>query len=279
MEKRGEDRRRKREGLFIVVDGLDGIGKGEVERAIIGYEQKLGRAVLDTVAFSRAHRKGIPELRDFWDPPETYYDTLSTAEPTYAGIGHNIRFEIISNNGRNYSSSDQIQAYSLDRLMQMKRIVLPALNHGLNVVQARCFAATLCYQSVFAQDEGKNPRKVREYIMQQEGNRLQLENAPDLLIIPTIKNIEELASRLSHRSTTSKDDNAIFENYEFQAKIKPLFESDWLRKTFVNAGSKVAYLDAGISEQDTRKQAIEIYKSFITSGKIPIKYQTPEFKE
>ncbi len=107
MPKRSDSR----QGLFVVVDGLDGIGKGEVERAIVGYEQKLGRAVLDTVAFSRATRKGLPELRDFWSPPETYYDTLSTAEPTYAGIGHIIRNEMIAHNGRNYSSTAQTQAY------------------------------------------------------------------------------------------------------------------------------------------------------------------------
>ena len=148
-------------GLFIVVDGLDGVGKGEVERAIITYEQKLGKAVFDSVAFSKANAKGLPELIDFWNPPETYYNTVITAEPTYEGIGHSIRFEIIVRDGREYSAETEIQAYSLNRLIQMKRVVIPAISNRLNVVQSRCFSATLTYQSLRAEDEGKNPEEAR----------------------------------------------------------------------------------------------------------------------
>lgn len=68
MEKRNRRTVDRERGLFVVVEGPDGVGKGEAERAIIQYEQKFGRAVLDTVAFSRAHRKGLPELKDFWNP-------------------------------------------------------------------------------------------------------------------------------------------------------------------------------------------------------------------
>src|SRR3989344_5014796 len=275
-ERRREDRRLRRRGLFVVVDGLDGIGKGVVERAITEYEQKLEKAVLDTVAFSREYRKGIPELKDFWNPPEVCYHTLSTAEPTYAGIGFMIRSEIISNNGRHYSTIDQIQAYSLDRKIQMERVVIPALEIGLNVIQARCFAATLCYQSLFAENEGRSNEDIRKLIMQQEGNKLQLKFAPDLLIIPTIKNTDELMERLRNRALRSKYDNAIFENAEFQGKLKPLFESDWLREIFTREGSCVAYLNAGISEQETRNQTIEIYSSYLSSRKVPDKYLSPQ---
>ena len=125
-----------RKGLFIVADGLDGIGKGEIERALIGYEQKLGRAVFDVISFSKANRKGLPELKDFWNPPYTYYDTIINAEPSYVGIGQIIRDEIISKNKRDYSFMDEIEAYSLDRLVNMKRIVIPALINGVNVIQS-----------------------------------------------------------------------------------------------------------------------------------------------
>lgn len=257
-----EKRKDSRKGLFVVVDGLDGIGKGEVERAIIQYEQRFGRAVLDTVSFSRAHRR-LPELVDFWSPPDVYYDTLSTAEPTYTGIGHDIRFEMIVRNGRNYSATAQIEAYSLDRLIQMQRVVLPALANGLNVVQARSCASTLTYQSLVAEDEGKNPEKVRKYILSREGNVLQLENAPDLLIIPVIEDVEKLMQRLKERESHSKDDNAIFENAKFQGRLNPLFRSQWLKEIFEGHGTTVEYLDAGISEQATKEQAREIYKKFL----------------
>jgi thymidylate kinase len=237
-----------------VIDGLDGIGKGEVERAIIQYEQRLGRAVFDSISFSRACRKGLPELSDFWDPPEVYYDTLTTAEPTYAGIGHNIRFEIIANNGRDYSAKDQIQAYSLDRLVQMVRVTLPALENGLNVVQSRSCASTLCYQSVIAEDEGKDPKETRRYILEQEGNRFQLQHAPNLLIIPLIKDEEELIKRLTERRDTTKDDNAIFENARFQRRLNPLYQSTWLREIFESKGTRVEYLDTWTPEYLNKKQ-------------------------
>src|SRR3989344_9053702 len=127
-----------KKGLFIVIDGLDGIGKGEIERALIEYEQKLKRAVFDSVAFCRAHKKGLPEFMDFWNPPEIYYDTIITSEPTHTWVGQAIREEIIAKNSRNYSSEMQIQAYSLDRLISMMRLVIPALSNGLRVIQSRC---------------------------------------------------------------------------------------------------------------------------------------------
>lgn len=259
-----EKRQLSRRGLFVVVDGLDGVGKAEVERALIAYEQKRGRAVFDVISFSRACRKGLPELSDFWNPPDVYFDTLITAEPTYVGLGHNIRFEMIANNGRNYSATDQIQAYGLDRLIQMTRVTLPALENGLNVIQSRCCASTLCYQAIVAEDEGQNPKKARSYILKQEGNKLQLRHSPDLLIIPVIKDEQGLVERLKERGVTRKDDDAIFENVQFQARLNPLYQSEWLKEIFESAGTRIEYLNAGISEQETRRQAVEIYIRFLS---------------
>ena len=258
-ESRGESRK----GLFIAVDGLDGIGKGEIERAIIFYEQKQGRAVLDTIAFQRARRKGLPELVDFLNPPEIYYDTLITAEPTYSGIGHVLRTEMIARNRRYYSAMSQIIAYGLDRLVQMKRVVIPALENGLNVIQSRCCAASLIYQSVTAVDEGKDPLEIRRTILEQEGNIYQLKNAPDLLIIPTIRDSGQLAERLKERGRHAKDDKAIFEEASFQARLAPLYTSDWLREIFESHGTVIKYVDAGISEEETRRQGRQAYIDFV----------------
>ncbi len=256
-------------GLFVVIDGLDGIGKGEIERAIITYEQKLGKAVFDSVAFSKANRKGLPELRDFWNPPETHYHTVITAEPTYEGIGHNIRFEITARNERDYSAETEIQAYSLNRLILMKRVVIPAISNGLNVVQSRCFSATLAYQTLRAEDEGRNPENTRHRILVHEGNKLQLEYHPDLLIIPRIKNIDELMKRIEARKDSTKDDNSIFDNSQFQKRLNRVYQSSWLRKLFESAGTTVEYLDASISPESTRKQALEIYRNFLSSKQRP----------
>lgn len=254
-----------RRGLFVVADGLDGIGKGVVERALIEFEQKLHKAVFDTIAFSKARAKGLPELSDFWDPPESHYDSVVTAEPTYAGIGHNIRNEIILRNGRNYSSSVQIQMYGLDRLIQMRRVVVPALMNGLNVIQSRSMTSTICYQSSKAIDEGRDLREVRDEILSHEGNAYQLTHPPDLLIIPTVPNIKVLERRWADRKERAKDDNSEFENLRFQAKISPYFSSDQLRKLFESRGTVVKYIDAAVSEEHTRSEAVRIYREFLDS--------------
>ncbi|MBU0907235.1 MAG: hypothetical protein KKD18_05750 [Nanoarchaeota archaeon] len=257
----------ERRGFYIVVDGLDGIGKGEVIRSLKAFEERQGRAVFDTISASKARRKGLPELSDFWAPPETYYDSIIVAEPTYAGIGHNIRQEIIARNGRSYTAEDEIQAYSLDRLMQLKRVIIPALQNGLNVISSRCCASTLTYQSVRAEDEGQDTERIRQRILAHAGNQLQLEWAPNLLIIPTIDNPDELMERLRRRSDIRKEDNAIFEDVKFQERLKPLFESVWLRKIFQNRGTLVGYIDAGKSVHETQRQAVEVYRNFLELSK------------
>lgn len=263
--------RNGKQGVFIVVDGLDGIGKGEVERALRGYEERAGKAIYDTIAHSMAWEE-LPELSDFFGIPRPHYNTIMTAEPTFEGIGKVIREEIIAKNGRNYSAEMQIQAYSLNRLEQMRRVVIPALEHGINVIQSRCCAATLTYQSLTAQNEGKNPEEIRKRILEHEGNTLQLEYRPDLLIIPTIEDVDSLMERIEARGRTRKDDNSEFENAKFQGKLKPLFESDWLKEIFIKRGTQVAYLNAGISETSTREQAVEVYRSFSKDKIIPEKY-------
>lgn len=260
-----EGSQRGKKGIFVVIDGLDGIGKGVIERALVEYEQKLGRAVFDAISFSRANRKGLPELKDFWNPPETYFDSIITAEPTYTGIGHVIRTEIIAKNERHYPFFTQIEAYSLDRLISMARVVIPALKSGLRVIQSRCVASTLTYQSLKALEAGKDQLKVRKAILEHPGNKVQMQWAPDLLIIPTIKDIDALMNRIHERKKTQKDDKSIFDDGEFQKKLKSLYESQWLKQLFIKQGTTIRYLDAGISVEETRKQAVDIYQSFLES--------------
>ena len=269
------------EGLYIVVDGLDGIGKGEVERALISFEQRSGKAVFDTIAHSKAYET-LPELEDFWGIPYPHFNSIIVAEPTYEGIGKTIREEIISEKakekGRTYSASAQIEMYSRNREVQLKVVVIPAREHGINVFSSRSCCSTCTYQVQKATEEGKNLEKTLKEVLNHEGNKLQLNNcAPSLLIIPTINDVSELESRIEDRGMNRKKDHAIFEDIKFQGKLKPLYESDWLREIFESHGTKVAYLNAGISEQGTRDQAVEIYKHFLYRKEILEKYRKPEF--
>ena len=197
------------------------------------------------------------------------YDTLITAEPTYAGIGHVIRNEIISVSDRKYSFETQIEAYALDRLISMVRVVIPALKNGLRVIQSRNVASTLVYQTIKAEEAGhKNIEEIHKKILSYNGNKVALEWAPDLLIIPIIKSIPDLMHRIEERKKNQKDDKAIFDNSIFLRKANALYGSPWLKKLFIQQGTTVRYLDAGISPESTRQQAISIYKDFLESCRL-----------
>jgi thymidylate kinase len=241
-------------GRFIVVDGLDGIGKGVIESALVG---QIEGEVFDSVQWC----KDNPTKRPNVSMLEGYSGVL-TGEPTYSGLGADIRNTLISNSNRGlFPASLLIRAYSLDREIQMRNFIVPAIRKGYKIIQSRSLATTLCYQTLNAEDEGLDPVKTREKILANPGNQYQLANAPDLLIIPTIGDIEELIRRLEKRT---KKDDAIFENKEFLKRAKIPYESDWLRKIFEDHGTQVTYLDAGISVEESRRQAIEIWKKFIS---------------
>jgi thymidylate kinase len=252
----------KGRGWFVVIDGLDGIGKGVIEKSLVDYEISQGRKVFDTVGYSI--KNGIIPTYD----DVKGYDTITTAEPTRAGIGKIIREEMVAKNGREYSVETQIESYSLDRLFQMRRLVVPCLENGINVIQSRSVASTLCYQSLKARIDGGNIGTIREAILRHEGNRLQLHNAPGLLIIPTIADVDELMERIEKRKKTDgKDDNCEFENPEFQKALKPFYEEKWVGELFAFYGTSVKYLDAGISKESTAEQAVELYKNFLAGRK------------
>ncbi|MEK6826089.1 MAG: hypothetical protein AABX90_00495, partial [Nanoarchaeota archaeon] len=49
--------------IFVVIDGLDGIGKGEIESAIKNYEIKKGTKILDLKDFWQEHHRH-PEVHE-----------------------------------------------------------------------------------------------------------------------------------------------------------------------------------------------------------------------
>jgi len=243
-------------GFFIVIDGLDGIGKGEIESAIQEYELKKGAKILDLKDYWKINHRH-PEIHEIED-----YDMIISAEPTNTWIGASIRGEIIANNQREYPTLSTAHAFALDRLVLMKRVVLPALEKGINVLQSRSAVSSIVYQQVQAKEQGSN--LTVDEIMNLEGNKFQLDNPPSLFIIPTIKDAKEAIKRLQSRE---KKDNNQYENLAFQAKLKPLYESHWLKELLESKGSKVEYIDVSTSIEETRKQAIEIYKKFLNSIK------------
>ena len=266
-------------GRYTWLEGLDGVGKGVQQEAILKFEKNKGK-----IKFSSQTSDTLEDYAKKFENEDKQFlmnfnhnkYILDTVEPTYWGIGKAIREELTSNNGRSYSSHDQIQAYSLDRLVHMKRVVIPFLENGHDVVQSRSMVSTLCYQTLKGLGEGRTRSGVREDVLKQEGNKLALRYAPNLVIISTIDNISELMKRLSERE---KNDNCEFEKLQFQSSLAEFYEEPWLKWFLEDNGISVAYLDAGKTKEETERQALEIYSDFYDKGMIKEKYSMPKTSE
>ena len=235
-------------GKFIIIDGLDGIGKG----VIISTLKSKEKNIFDLIEFLKLN-KIYPNYKLL-----KKYKVIISSEPTYTEKGLKIRQNIIRNDS-DYSALQTAKAYSEDRYELYKKIILPALRDGKTIIQDRSVCSSLVYQTTQSED-----KLSMEDLLKLKGNKLALKNAPNLLIIPTINNPEELITRLSKRK---KKDNCIFENIKFQLKLKPVYESKELKQLFQKQGTEVIYLDAGISIKETENQAIKIYKDFISKQK------------
>ena len=137
-------------GKFIVVDGLDGCGKGVIIDTLVEEAKKDGKRVYD--------------VHDFWDENDFHpdpkniignYDIILTSEPTFVGVGKVVRDELIAKNGRKYSPEVVAGGYSLDRWILYQQLLLPVLEAGIDVYQSRSLSTSIVYQRQMALDLGR----------------------------------------------------------------------------------------------------------------------------
>ncbi len=237
-------------GKFVVVDGLDGVGKG---------------IFLDTfMEEAEKDKKLVFNVEDFWQEfgfhPSvsdiSTYHIIVTSEPTYTTFGKFIREELISKNGRNYSTYSVAEAYALDRRILYENLLIPALEQGIDVYQSRSYSSSIVYQLQSSRDQGGGT--TIQDILSIPGNAFCYKYPLDFLLIPTIENVEEVINRINNRE---KDDNCEFENLDFQLKLKKHYESDDFKMTFTSKGTKIVYLDAGKSLEYSKQQAREFYQN------------------
>jgi dTMP kinase len=239
------------DGKFLMVDGLDGGGKGVVIDSLKDYFESRGLKIFDLRRYWK-EKNEIPELDDV-----RQYDVICSAEPTFSMVGKVIREEIVRDNNRKYSALTTAHAFSLDREILYKKLLIPARAAGKIILQERGVVTSIVYQPI------QQERMSLKDIMNLPGNRLALKNAPDLLIILKV----EPAVVIKRLSDRGKKDHAIFENLAFQRSVEERYESDWLRKLFFNFKSKVVYLDTNPPRtvSDTKENAVRIWKEQIGS--------------
>ena len=116
---------------FIMVDGLDGSGKGTAVAGLKEWAEKKGLRVLDLKEFCEEHGY-IPEFEEVKE-----HDVIVSTEPTYAYVGKAIREEMIRENTRKYSGIAIMHAFALDREILYQRLIIPALKNDKFVFQER----------------------------------------------------------------------------------------------------------------------------------------------
>lgn len=230
-------------GKFIIIDGLDGSGKSLIVNGLAEHLKAKGKKVFELKEFWKTSHS-LPEPEELES-----YDVIISAEPTYSMVGVAIREEIIKKNQRDYSALATATAFSLDRLVLYKRLIIPLLERGKTIIQDRSVTTSIVYQPIQAE-----PLSLGK-VLGLEGNKLALEYRPDLLIITDVR-AEVCIERLGGRE--HKKDNAIFENLAFQKKAYKRFKSKWFRRLFEERGSKVAYLDANKSKEEVVNNAIKL---------------------
>lgn len=196
--------------MHIVIDAIDGAGKGTVTKAVTEFLSKNG------------------------------YETLHIYEPSMLGLGKFIREELIAKHadGHTYSGRTAAIAYSMDREQLYRERLFPFLKTSGQkaVVQDRGLLSSLVYQP--AQDASVTV----EWLLSLEGNRLELEHAPDLLIILRV-DADVAMQRIRYR--LQKNDNSIFERNDFQKVIAERYRDPALLAPFIERGTRVVEIDSG----------------------------------
>lgn len=233
--------------MFIVIDGIDGCGKGTILKTFENAFKKQGLKIFDL----RKYWESFSCFPEYEDRDIRNADVIFCAEPTFGWIGETIREELIQKNDRNYSALSIAQAFALDREILYRRLLLKALKDKKIWVQERSFSTSIIYQQI--QKDGLT----LEELLALPGNKLATENPPDFLIVPKLS-AETAIQRLSERS--DKKDEAIFEKLSFLKIAAKEFYSDWFRKFFEELGTKVVYINTEGKIEKTKNQAEDFIK-------------------
>jgi len=239
-----------KKGILVMVDGIDGSGKGVIVKALADWAKTRQMKIFDLKNYWK-EKHTFPEPEEIAD-----YDVIVSNEPTFAMVGQAIREEIVRENNRHYSAWSTAQAFSLDREILYRRIIIPALAQGKIIFQERGVTTSIIYQPI--QEEAMELEK----IMELPGNKLALEHRPDLLIIAKVDPKEAMV-RLAERD---KKDNSIFEKLPFLEKIAERYAAPWFQELMEKRGSELVYLKTDKTVYDTIEETVTLWENFYCRG-------------
>lgn len=220
----GRKRRRGKRGTLIVVEGIDGSGKGVIVD-YLGRRLRKHGTVFDARNFAR--RTGRLPAPTRWRDA----DAVLSAEPTYAEVGALIRNELIRS-GTRYAASLISEAYAFDRFLHHALLIDPARAAGKVIVQERSLAGSLVYQPLLR-------GITRKWVAALPGNLHAARRPPDLMLIASVPPRTAM-ERLELRK---KQDKTFFETLAFQQKVHRAYHAPWLKQFFARRGTTVVFLD------------------------------------
>ncbi|MAG16253.1 hypothetical protein CMO88_04285 [Candidatus Woesearchaeota archaeon] len=234
-------------GKFVMVDGLDGSGKGTIVDGLSEWAELKAMNTLDLRKYCR-DKNNFPSADEI-----NAASVIVSCEPTFCYVGKAIREELVRTSERRYSAWSLAQAFSLDREILYQRVIIPAVKAGKLIFQERGLTSSLVYQPV-------QERIQLSELLKLPGNRLAINNAPSLLLIAKVSP-ETVVKRLGLRT---KKDNSIFDNVAFQRKLEERYSSEWLRRLFEQHGSTVQYIDTDEPKtpEETKQESVEIVEKF-----------------
>ena len=150
---------------FIMIDGIAGSGKTTLIESVKESALNKSLKVFDLKHWSLQNSEP-PFFEQVLDN-----DVFFTFEPTRSWIGSAIRFELARTDSP-YAGDEIASAFSIDRHIMYKRLIIPALESGKIVVQDRGFTTSVIYQPIMASGMPINK------IMALPGNQLAVKYAP-----------------------------------------------------------------------------------------------------
>lgn len=248
---------------FLGIDAGDGGGKGtliQVEREYFA-ENKI--PFFDCIDYWNSFGHDIPTL-DYVLDMVPGCRALIVAEPTYIGLGKVIRDELIhrDSNARysekrfgTYTPHATAQAYSLDRDILYKKLVIDALDYGLHVTSDRGVLTSDVYQPLQARFAGLDENEFREYVRSLPGNVQALANLPAVFLLPRVETAERMRRLAFRPGLEGKDDCAIFELPEFQAALTQSYDDANIRGFYEQKGCRFVDFEVPTGQnKDVTKQ-------------------------
>lgn len=233
--------------MLIMLDGIDGCGKSTIIQAWKNYLTSQGNAVFDLKKYWQETSR-YPELSEV-----KAYPFVFSCEPTYTGVGQVIRQELVKI-GNNYPTRAMADAFSLDRLILYKKIIIPLLQKNVCVIQDRGISSSLAYQSIQSRELNL------KIIASLTGNQLALKYRPDYLVLLDLSP-EEAIKRLGARN--DKKDDSVFERLEFLKKLHKQFHSTAFQNIFTKRGTKINLLPTDVKIDIMKQQAVNWLKEIL----------------